>query len=220
MILVPLTVSEETTGGGRMHIRTKIAFLAIGMVAAMVMVEGAALAHSFNEPSSVSIGYSNGAFRGGVRSGRAFCRANRTVTVYKVRSGPDFPVGSDRTNNAGYYTVRARANNGRFYAVVSSKRENRYGHSHRCGGDSSGTIRRRNGRTTVAGSGIGRDDQEGGGVAAERAATAAGAAEGESAGLPFTGEDALPYVAGGLGLVAMGSLALAYRRRRRTSVHV
>jgi hypothetical protein len=99
-------------------------------------------AHTFTADSRVTIRYntSGDAFRGQVFSGRASCRANRTVRLYKVRPGPDRFIGRDRTNQLGVWRIPRDNPHGRFYARVLRRVTTGYAHFHRCLGDRSPTI--------------------------------------------------------------------------------
>ena len=117
----------------RMESRRSVAWIVVAVAASVLIWSlGAAWAHDFIARSHVTINYT-GIFTGTVTSHRVSCERNRKVTVYRVAVGPDPSYGSDRTNNAGHWTVEATADTaGYYYAKASFRRKRRPGHDHVC----------------------------------------------------------------------------------------
>jgi hypothetical protein len=122
--------------------RTDIA--AIKLLTAVVLAlspQLPAIAHDVNTPTSVSIGYSSGAFSGTVSSERARCERGRSVTLIKQRRGNDRVVGSTTSNRQGSWRIGTADASGKFYVRVGRKVSGGYGHSHVCGAATSRKIR-------------------------------------------------------------------------------
>ena len=66
---------------------------------------------------SVSAAYRKGKFKGALASPVGACNAARSVTVWKVRSGPDRKVGAATTRSDGAYRVVHRRHSGKYYAT-------------------------------------------------------------------------------------------------------
>lgn len=126
--------------GTRMRTMT-VALALVLLVPLLVATATIARAHNASFDSSVSIDYDRPNFEGTVQSERARCERGRTVSVFKVREGPDRLIGTDETNDNGSYSVRKAGAQGRFYAKVAREVFGGYGHRHVCQGDTSGTIR-------------------------------------------------------------------------------
>lgn len=79
---------------------------------------------------------------GRIRSGRAFCKRNRVVSLFRVRSGPDRFVRRDITDREGEYRFILRLRRDRaFYTRIGRLVHTSYGHRHVCRSDRSRTIR-------------------------------------------------------------------------------
>lgn len=61
-------------------------------------------------------------FHGKVLSGKAVCKRNRTVKVYRVDPGPDGLYGTTRSNAQGRWSIPAGAPNGKFYAIAIQRK--------------------------------------------------------------------------------------------------
>jgi subtilisin-like proprotein convertase family protein len=66
---------------------------------------------------SVTAKYAKGKFKGVLSSSAAACRSNRSVTVWKVRSGPDRKVGTATTRSDGFYKLARSRHRGKYYAT-------------------------------------------------------------------------------------------------------
>jgi hypothetical protein len=111
------------------------------LVPLLVLTATMASAHNASFESSVSIDYDRPNFEGRVQSERERCERGRSVSVFKVVDGPDRLIGTDQTNDNGFYSVTKAGAQGRFYAKVAREVFGGYGHRHVCQGDTSGTIR-------------------------------------------------------------------------------
>lgn len=60
-------------------------------------------------------------FKGVVRADYDQCVPRRTVTIFKVVSGPDRQLGTVKTDAAGKYALDKRARRGKYYSSVDSK---------------------------------------------------------------------------------------------------
>lgn len=116
-----------------------LAVLVAGLTLALV---APASGHIVRYGRSVSAGFipSTGppftAVTGKVGSGKAACKANSRVIVFKVAPGNDINYGSRLTNPAGRFTIPSPGNqfdDGFYYLVVKRKvlANNRF-HRHRC----------------------------------------------------------------------------------------
>ena len=72
---------------------------------------------------TLTLAYSNarGAFQGLLSPSEGSCTPDQTVTVFKVRAGPDLRIGSDATNAGGSYRVPKARTPGRYYATVGRR---------------------------------------------------------------------------------------------------
>lgn len=68
--------------------------------------------------AEVSAAYRRGRFRGVLSSPVAACSVARTVTVWKVRPGPDRALGTRSTRSDGSYRLLRARHPGRYYATV------------------------------------------------------------------------------------------------------
>jgi hypothetical protein len=122
------------------RMRTVAVALAVVLVVPLI-VATAALVYAATFDSSVSINYDRPNFEGQVSSERDRCERGRTVHVFKKRGGSDRLIGTDETNDNGFYSVNKPGAQGRFYATVERFEFGGYNNRHVCLGDTSGTIR-------------------------------------------------------------------------------
>ncbi len=103
---------------------------------------GVAAAHTFRADSEVTITYNDAKerFQGRVSSERPRCEKNRLVVVFRDSPGEDAPVGSDMTNDNGFWAVEAKNPRGDFYAKVFRRVRTSEGHRHVCRAGVSPTI--------------------------------------------------------------------------------
>jgi hypothetical protein len=134
--------------GTRMRTTTRTRMRTITMALALVLLvpllvatAPLASAHNASFASSVSTGYDQPNFEGRVQSERERCERGRTVRIFKVLAGPDRLIGTDETNDNGFYSVPKAGAQGKFYARVAREVFGGYEHNHVCQGDTSGTIR-------------------------------------------------------------------------------
>ena len=113
-----------------------IAVLAAAALLAVVALEVVASAHTFDVKTTTSLRYKRDTekFKGRIRAegGLKRCQRNRKVELYKSRSGPDRFIGSDRSNDGGYWGIKARNANGHYYVKVLEKHVVKQHHNHRC----------------------------------------------------------------------------------------
>jgi hypothetical protein len=116
--------------------------LVIAVVSLLTVGTGIAAAHTFRADSEVTIRYNDDRdrFQGRVNSERPSCERNRIVVVFRDNPGQDSPVGSDRTNDNGFWAVEQNNPQGDFYARVLRRERTSEGHTHICRGDRSETI--------------------------------------------------------------------------------
>src|ERR671923_1920311 len=128
-----------------MKTRQRIASCAtIGTLTAIGTIGlGQALAHTVHFASSVSITVccaTDGLwdFGGEVTSPKARCEPQRTVKLFRKRSGTDQLMGRDRTNSEGAWHVEPDPSPaGTYYARVTRKDIGGPGHDHICDPDRS-----------------------------------------------------------------------------------
>jgi hypothetical protein len=120
------------------------------LVAAVVALAGnVAVAHTVEFPTSLSISRSPGGtvapgtrvtFSGKLSSERHRCEVGSRVTLIKIGEGP---VGSDRTNDHGRYSISERVSEtARFRTTFGGKVLNAvHPHDHTCGSSASPRIR-------------------------------------------------------------------------------
>jgi hypothetical protein len=103
---------------------------------------GSAAAHTVRADSEVTIRYNDARerFQGRVSSERPRCERNRRVVVFRDTPGQDVRIGSDRTNDNGFYAVADNNAVGDFYAKVVRRERTPEGHTHVCRAAVSPTI--------------------------------------------------------------------------------
>jgi subtilisin-like proprotein convertase family protein len=67
--------------------------------------------------NAVTAKYRHGAFKGGLSSTVPACRAGRSVSIWKVRKGPDRLAGAKATASDGTYKLKRVKRAGRYYAT-------------------------------------------------------------------------------------------------------
>jgi hypothetical protein len=112
---------------------------------------GAAVAHVFEADTTLTInkaptGVTNAGATvvifGKLKSPRPACRADKLIRLLRVRPGPDRVLARDRTDDEGEYLfVRHPRRDQKVYTRFSGTFSSSYGHSHRCFGDRSPSIR-------------------------------------------------------------------------------
>jgi hypothetical protein len=125
----------------------RVAASVIGVFLLTTVVVGSAVAHTFVNETSLSIGKlprhatNPGAtviIFGRLRSPRPACRSNKVVKLLRVRPGPDIVLARDRTDSDGDYGfIRHPRRDQTVYTRFSGTFSSSYGHSHRCLGDRS-----------------------------------------------------------------------------------
>jgi hypothetical protein len=125
--------------------RSPVAALA---VAGALLLSGVAVAHEFQDTSSVSISRSPTGvvkkgtrvrFFGRVSAAHKFCRRHRRVDLYRYGVGV---VASDFTNSEGRYSMTYRVRRtSRFSAIARGKTGGIHPHRHVCYVNSSRTVR-------------------------------------------------------------------------------
>ncbi len=119
---------------GLRRFKSRIAIVAMVALLGAVAFESVALAHVREANSDTSIDYSfkKEKFKGRIQSGWKRCKRNREVEVWKKRDGDDRLIGTDISNDGGYWGVTAPDPDGKYYAVVVYKKRGKYGHQHIC----------------------------------------------------------------------------------------
>jgi hypothetical protein len=94
-----------------------LAVVAIGLLPVLP----AAAAHTYKTTVVVSLKFP--AFHGKLKSPRASCVANRTVKLYRERSGPDKLLGSDKSEDGGAWSIPIGKNltSGAYYAKAPAR---------------------------------------------------------------------------------------------------
>ena len=112
--------------------------------ACIVLVAGfeVASAHKVNAPSTVKItsGGPDGA-EGKVGTNRAACKKGRKVRLYRVKSGKDDLIGWSFTNKEARWELVTELDAGKYYAVVTRRREGSGAHEHVCGRATSAKVK-------------------------------------------------------------------------------
>jgi hypothetical protein len=101
-----------------------------------------ASAHKFNAKTTAKItsGGPDGA-EGKVGSKRAVCKPGRKVKLFRLKSGRDDLIGWSFTNDEGRWELASQLVAGKYYAVVTRRREGSGAHEHICGRATSGKVR-------------------------------------------------------------------------------
>ena len=129
--------------------------IAVGAAAAFILLAtvlpGTALAHTFVASTNLSINKVPGGVTnrgatvivyGKLKSSHALCRNNMVVKLMKVRPGADKLLAKDRTDEEGEYIfVRNPRRDARVYTRFPGFLQESYGHSHRCQGSRSSSVR-------------------------------------------------------------------------------
>ena len=207
-----------------------------------VLVPGPASAQDAGEPtpethgSTVSGRYAGGAkrFLGTVASGfggvdEGDCLGGRTVTVLRLRPGPDKRIGSTVTGATGSWSLPSRPDRGTYVVRVAGTEfvySPSYGELVRivCAPASTRLVVRRSYRNRVLGLHVSRGVGAGSvpSLPAQDPAAELGRAPSQGAPLPLTGAPVTPFLLTGFGSFALGSLLLslsaAWRRRDRGSL--
>jgi hypothetical protein len=79
------------------------------------------VAQNYRLTSHITIAHTGSAFVGQVTASDESCEVSRTVTVRKIRSGPDKKIGTTTTDSEGRYELRQASKRGTYYAVASKK---------------------------------------------------------------------------------------------------
>jgi hypothetical protein len=125
--------------------------LILPVVAALGLALAAvAAAHVFTASPSLSIGKVPAGVTapgtriivfGKIHSGRALCKANRNVRLFRVRPGADRLLATDVTDREGEYSFALRPRGDRrVYTRISRLFQSSYGHRHVCRADRSRTL--------------------------------------------------------------------------------
>ena len=86
--------------------------LVIALVAAMLSATAVGASYS----TKVIVSLKTPAFHGKVKSSRGSCAANRTVKLFRKKSGPDKLLGADRSNAKAKWSIPIRLKSGSYYA--------------------------------------------------------------------------------------------------------
>ena len=207
-----------------------------------LLVPGPASAQGSGEPtpetygSTVSGRYAAAAkrFLGTVGSGfegveEGDCLAGRTVTVLRLRPGPDKKMGTTATTATGSWSLPARPDRGRYVVRVAGAEfvySPSYGQLVRviCSPTSAQVVVQRSFRNNVLGLHVTRGASAGSAPArsVQDPTTEMSRAASRGAPLPLTGAPIAPFVWTGFGSLALGSIALSlsavWRRRSRASL--
>lgn len=71
--------------------------------------------------TKVIISLKTPAFHGKLQSSRGACATNRTVKLYRKKSGPDKLLGTDQSNAKAKWSVPIRLTSGSYYAKAVAK---------------------------------------------------------------------------------------------------
>ena len=119
---------------GFRKLKGKIAIVSAVALLGVTGLETVASAHVREANSDTNINYSfkKEKFKGRVQSGWKRCKRNRDVQVWKKRDGDDRLIGTDVSNDGGYWGVTAPDPDGKYYAVVVYKQRSKPHHKHIC----------------------------------------------------------------------------------------
>jgi hypothetical protein len=122
------------------HIRMLVVLATV--LGLLTVGAGIAAAHTFRADSEVTIRYNDvrERFHGRVSSERPSCERNRRVVVFRDTPGQDVRIGSDRTNDNGFWALADNTAVGDFYAKVVRRERTPGGHTHVCRAAVSPTI--------------------------------------------------------------------------------
>jgi cysteine-rich repeat protein len=106
--------------------------LVVGLVAGALA--DAAMAHSVRFGGSLTVVFQpeTNVFKGRVSSSNDRCERGRRVVVFRVVSGPDQAVASDRTDSEGRWRLVYNPRSDDYYAKAQRKNISPEGHSHIC----------------------------------------------------------------------------------------
>jgi hypothetical protein len=98
----------------------RFALLAVALIAALPPT--AALAGS-SYTTTVVVSLKFPAFHGTLKSGRSACATDRTVKLFREKSGPDKLLGADTSNSKAEWSIPIgkRLTSGTYYAKATAK---------------------------------------------------------------------------------------------------
>jgi hypothetical protein len=91
--------------------------IAVSIVALLLPAASAAGA----TPTQVVVSLKFPAFHGTIQSPKAACKKNRTVKLYREKSGPDKLLGTDKSNKKGKWSIPIKLISGGYYAKAPKK---------------------------------------------------------------------------------------------------
>jgi cysteine-rich repeat protein len=106
------------------------------------VVTDVAVAHNVRFGGTLTAQFIEGTnvFKGRLTSSNERCESGRRVAVFRVRSGADLRVASDRTNSLGRWNLVHNARAGDYYAKVSRRDIGSGDHNHVCIGIGTATF--------------------------------------------------------------------------------
>jgi len=97
--------------------RASLAIVALAAIAALLPAASASAA----TPTKVIVSLKFPAFHGTIQSPKAACRKNRTVRLYREKSGPDKLLGTGKSNKKGKWSIPIKLTSGGYYAKTPKK---------------------------------------------------------------------------------------------------
>lgn len=99
----------------------RFALLLVVLAAALLPAASAVGAKSYSTKVIVSLKFP--AFHGTLKSSRSACATNRTVKLFRQKSGPDTLLGSDKSNAKTKWSIPIgkRLTSGSYYAKATAK---------------------------------------------------------------------------------------------------
>src|SRR5688572_22863371 len=113
-------------------LRNLLVVLACGLAAAFLAEAASAHTVRFGGQLTVRFIGETNVFKGRVTSSKAACESGRRVNVFRVVSGPDVRVASDRTDSVGRWQLVYNAPADDYYAKLARRDIGGPGHDHIC----------------------------------------------------------------------------------------
>jgi hypothetical protein len=106
-----------------MSIPTRVLLAALAVLVATVLIPAASGSAATRYGTKVIVSLKFPAFHGKLKSAQGACTGNRTVKLYRVRSGPDKLLGTDSSADGGAWAIPIgkRLISGSYYAKATTR---------------------------------------------------------------------------------------------------
>lgn len=98
-----------------------VARLSVFVVALALAFLPAASAAGASYSTKVIVSLKTPAFHGKLKSSRSACTTNRTVKLFRKKSGPDKLLGTDKSNAKAKWSIPIKLKPGSYYAKAPAK---------------------------------------------------------------------------------------------------